>query len=207
MSKLPSPDMVRRIEAAAAALIAAGTPNPTNVQVRDHLGGGSLATISPVMRAFRARQREQVREETLPLPPELAQLLTGQLTLLWQAAVQQADAGALGAREQADADIEQADIERDAALAKVAELESELAVLREIQTERDRLLQQVPGLQERMISLREEVVRQQTKNEHLTVQLQESRDEVKALRDSERALQQTLLTQAQAEQKDGKVTK
>ncbi|EGI5335895.1 hypothetical protein UJ85_004702, partial [Salmonella enterica subsp. enterica serovar Caracas] len=106
-----------------------------------------------------------------------------------------------------DADIEQADIERDAALAKVAELESELAVLREIQTERDRLLQQVPGLQERMISLREEVVRQQTKNEHLTVQLQESRDEVKALRDSERALQQTLLTQAQAEQKDGKVTK
>lgn len=199
MSKLPSPDMVRRIEAGAAALIAAGTPNPTNVQVRDHLGGGSLATISPVMRAFRARQREQVREETLPLPPEL--------TLLWQAAVQQADAGALGAREQADADIEQADIERDAALAKVAELESELAVLREVQTERDRLLQQVPGLQERMISLREEVVRQQTKNEHLTVQLQESRDEVKALRDSERALQQTLLTQAQAEQKDGKVTK
>ncbi|EIR9014907.1 DNA-binding protein, partial [Salmonella enterica] len=45
MSKLPSPDMVRRIEDAAAALIAAGTPNPTNVQVRDHLGGGSLATI------------------------------------------------------------------------------------------------------------------------------------------------------------------
>ncbi|EKS2272060.1 DNA-binding protein, partial [Salmonella enterica] len=95
MSKLPSPDMVRRIEDAAAALIAAGTPNPTNVQVRDHLGSGSLATISPVMRAFRARQREQAREETLPLPPELAQLLTGHLGLLWQAAVQQADAGAL----------------------------------------------------------------------------------------------------------------
>ncbi|EBS4877595.1 DNA-binding protein [Salmonella enterica subsp. diarizonae serovar 50:z52:z35] len=207
MSKLPSPDMVRRIEDAAAALIASGTPNPTNVQVRDHLGGGSLATISPVMRAFRARQREQAREENLPLPPELQQLLTDQLALLWQAAVQQAESGALAAREQADADIEQADLERDAALAKVAELESELAVLREVQTERDRLLQQVPGLQERMISLREEVVRQQTKNEHLTVQLQESRDEVKALRDSERALQQTLLTQARAEQKDGKVTK
>ncbi|EHS1069255.1 DNA-binding protein, partial [Salmonella enterica] len=85
MSKLPSPDMVRRIEDAAAALIAAGTPNPTNVQVRDHLGGGSLATISPVMRAFRARQREQAREETIPLPPELQLLLTGQLALLWQA--------------------------------------------------------------------------------------------------------------------------
>ncbi|EHW5359560.1 DNA-binding protein, partial [Salmonella enterica] len=131
MSKLPSPDMVRRIEDAAAALIAAGTPNPTNIQVRDHLGGGSLATISPVMRAFRARQREQAREDPLPLPPELQQLLTGQLGLLWQAACKQADADTLAAREQADADIEQADLERDAALAKVAELERELAVLRE----------------------------------------------------------------------------
>lgn len=198
MSKLPSPNMVRRIEDAAAALIASGTPNPTNVQVRDHLGGGSLATISPVMRAFRARQREKAREETLPLPPELQQLLTDQLALLWQAAVQQAESGALAAREQADADIEQADLERDVALAKVAELESELAVLREVQTERDRLLQQVPGLQERMISLREEVVRQQTKNEHLSVQLQESRDEVKTLRASEKALQQELLTLARS---------
>lgn len=206
MSKLPSPDMIRRIEDAAAALIAAGTPNPTNVQVRDHLGGGSLATISPVMRAFRARLREQAREDTLPLPPELQQLLTGQLALLWQAAVKQADAGALTAREQADADIEQADLERDAAQARVAELESELAVLREVQTERDRLLQQELGLQERMMSLREEVVRQQTRNEHLTAQLQESREEVKTLRTSEKALQTELLTLARAGQKDGKVT-
>lgn len=49
------------------------------------------------MRAFRARQREQAREETFQLPPEL---------------------------QQADADNEQADLERNAALAKVAELES-----------------------------------------------------------------------------------
>ena len=45
-----SADTVRRIEDAAAALIAAGNPNPTNEQVRAHLGGGSLSHISPVMR-------------------------------------------------------------------------------------------------------------------------------------------------------------
>ena len=95
-----SPDTVRRIEDAAAALIAAGTPNPTNEQVRQHLGGGSLSHISPVMRAFRARQREQAVEQATPLPPELAQLLTGQLGLLWQAAVKQAEAGALAAQLQ-----------------------------------------------------------------------------------------------------------
>ena len=207
MSKLPSPDMIRRIEDAAAALIAAGTANPTNVQVRDHLGGGSLATISPVMRAFRARLREQASEQTPELPAALAQLLTGQLALLWQAAVKQADAGALAAREQADADIEQADLERDAALTRVAELESELAVLREVQAERDRLLQQETGLREHMISLREEVVRQQTRNEHLSAQLQESREEVKTLRASEKALQAELLALARAEQKGGEGTK
>lgn len=88
-----SPDTVRRIEDAAA-----GTPNPTNEQVRQHLGGGSMSHISPVMRAFRARQREQVAEQTTPLPPELAQLLTCQLGLLWQVAVRQAEAGALAAQ-------------------------------------------------------------------------------------------------------------
>jgi hypothetical protein len=35
-------------EDAAAALIAAGTPNATNEQVLTHLGGGSLFHISPV---------------------------------------------------------------------------------------------------------------------------------------------------------------
>lgn len=78
------------------------------------------------MRAFRAPRREQAAEQATPLPPELAQLLTGQLGLLWQAAVRQAEAGALAAREQADTDIEQADRERDEALAKVAAVGSEL---------------------------------------------------------------------------------
>ncbi|WP_322101166.1 DNA-binding protein [Salmonella enterica] len=118
MTNLPA-DTVRRIEDAAAALIAAGNSNPTNEQVRQHLGGGSLSHISPVMREFRARQRALASERTPALPPELAQLLTGQLALLWQAAVKQAEAGTLAAREQADTDIARADQERDEALAKV----------------------------------------------------------------------------------------
>ena len=158
MSTLP-PETVRRIEDAAAALIAAGNPNPTNEQVRQHLGGGSLSHISPVMRAFRARQREQAAEQTTPLPAELAQLLTGQLGLLWQAAVRQADADTLAAREQADADIAQADRERDEALAKVTALESELAVLREVVAEHDRLLQDVRELRDEALPLREQVAR------------------------------------------------
>ncbi|MIX29370.1 DNA-binding protein [Salmonella enterica subsp. enterica serovar Livingstone] len=199
-----SPDTVRRIEDAAAALIAAGTPNPTNEQVRQHLGGGSLSHISPVMRAFRARRREQAAEQTTPLPAELAQLLTGQLGLLWQAAVKQAEAGALAAREQADDDIARADQERDEALANVAALESELAVLREVVAERDRLLQEVRELRAEALPLREQVARLTATGEHLAAQLQDTKAELKEAREDGRQLQAELLALAR---QDGKVKK
>ena len=203
MSTLP-PETVRRIEDAAAALIAAGNPNPTNEQVRQHLGGGSLSHISPVMRAFRARRREQAAEQTTPLPAELAQLLTGQLGLLWQAAVRQADADTLAAREQADADIAQADRERDEALAKVTALESELAALREVVAERDRLLQEVRELRAEALPLREQVARLTATGEHLAVHLQDTKAELKEAREDSRQLQAELLALARH---DGKVKK
>ncbi len=206
MMNLPA-DTVRRIEDAAAALIAAGNPNPTNDQVRAHLGGGSLSHISPVMRAFRARQRALASEQTPALPPELAQLLTGQLTLLWQAAVKQAEAETLAAREQADADIALADQERDDALAKVAQLESQLAVLQGVEAERDRLLEDVRELRAEALPLREQVARLSATGEHLAAQLQDTKAELKESRTENRTLQGELLTLARAEPKGGKVAK
>ena len=203
MTNLPA-DTVRRIEDAAAALIAAGNPNPTNEQVRQHLGGGSLSHISPVMREFRARQRALASEQTPALPPELAQLLTGQLALLWQAAVKQAEAGTLAAREQADTDIARADQERDEALAKVTALESELAVLREVVTERDRLLDEVRGLRAEALPLCEQVARLTATGEHLAAQLQDTKAELKETREDGRALQAELLALARH---DGKAKK
>ncbi|EBL6718038.1 hypothetical protein B6B65_12740 [Salmonella enterica] len=203
MTNLPA-DTVRRIEDAAAALIAAGNPNPTNEQVRQHLGGGSLSHISPVMREFRARQRALASEQTPALPPELAQLLTGQLALLWQAAIKQAEAGTLAAREQADTDIARADQERDEALAKVIALESELAVLREVVTERDRLLDEVRGLRAEALPLREQVARLTATGEHLAAQLQDTKAELKETREDGRALQAELLALARH---DGKAKK
>lgn len=204
MSRLP-PDTVRRIEDAAAALIAAGTPNPTNEQVRQHLGGGSLSHISPVMRAFRARQRELASEQTPLLPPDLQQLLTGQLGLLWQTACNQAAADTLATREQADDDIARADEERDAALATVAQLESELAVLREVVAERDRLLSEVRELRADSLPLREQVARLTATDEHQAAQLQETKAELKAAREENRTLQGELLALARQELTAGKL--
>ncbi|WP_320699962.1 DNA-binding protein [Enterobacter bugandensis] len=144
-----SPDTVRRIEDAAAALIAAGIPNPTNEQVRQHLGGGSLSHISPVMRAFRARQREQAAKQATPLP-------------------------------------------------------TELAVLREVVAERDRLLQEVRELRAEALPLREQVARLTATGEHLAAQLQDTKTELKEAREDGRQLQTELLALAR---QDGKVKK
>jgi|GEM_PF-4496468 len=80
---------VRHIVDAAAVIIAA---NLINEYVRTDPGGGSLLHIFPVKREFCARQHVLASERTPALPPELAQLLTGQLPLLWQATVKQAEA-------------------------------------------------------------------------------------------------------------------
>ncbi len=86
-------------------------------------------------------------------------------------AVKQAEAGALAAREQADSGIARADKERDEALANVAALESELAVLREVVAERDRLLQEVRELRAEALPLREQVARLTATGEHLAARL------------------------------------
>ncbi|WP_249537350.1 DNA-binding protein, partial [Escherichia coli] len=178
----------------------ARTPTRAAEHVRRPRGRAPLAPTPPVRRGFPPPQREQAT----PLPPELARLLPGQLGLLWQAAVKQAEAGALAAREQADDDIARADKERDEALANVAALESELAVLREVVAERDRLLQEVRELRAEALPLREQVARLTATGEHLAAQLQDTKAELKEAREDGRQLQTELLALAR---QDGKVKK
>ncbi|MCE1977329.1 MULTISPECIES: DNA-binding protein [Enterobacter cloacae complex] len=126
-----SPEIIRSIQDAANALISSGNINPTNAQVCAHLEGVNISLISPVMREFRARRRIQEREQISALPPDLAQLLSVQMGLLWKAAQQQADAITL--REHAEEDITQAeadlvlaDSERERTLVQMQELKNKL---------------------------------------------------------------------------------
>ncbi|WGE31138.1 hypothetical protein PHA77_19025 (plasmid) [Edwardsiella tarda] len=124
------------------------------------------------------------------------------IALLWQAVVKQADSDTLAAREQADVDIAQADQDRDDAQAKVATLESELAVLREVVAERDRLLGEVRELRAETLPLREQIARLTVTSEHLSSQLKETKTELKDVREETLTLQAELLTLARG---DGKM--
>lgn len=131
MKNIP-PEIIRSIEDAAAYLIATGNINPTNAQIRTHLGGGRLSFISQVMRNFRSRRHDLDCEQATTLPPELAQLLSTQMGLLWKAAAKQADVLALRQQAytdiaQAEEDLAQADVEIENALAQIEQLKKELA--------------------------------------------------------------------------------
>ncbi|EAP9510962.1 hypothetical protein L1O59_005161 [Salmonella enterica] len=68
-----------------------------------------------------------------------------------------------------------------------------LTVLREVQAERDRLLDEVRGLRAEGLPLREQVARLSATGEHLAAHLKETRAELKGAREENRALQAELL--------------
>ena len=64
------PEIRNRILSAASALTAEGIESPTNDQVRERMGGGSLSHISPVMRQWRQSRKADV-VAALDMPADL----------------------------------------------------------------------------------------------------------------------------------------
>jgi len=77
---------------AAADAIAAAGQRPTQTTVREHLGGGSFATIGPALKRWREAQWEQAELAGVELPPELAEALQQLGGKVWQAALDAAEA-------------------------------------------------------------------------------------------------------------------
>ncbi|WP_238737229.1 DNA-binding protein [Escherichia coli] len=193
-----SNDIRARIEAAAEALVSEGVNSPTNEQVRQKLGGGSLSHISPVMREWRRRLREQTDTPALPVPDKLQQLSADLAARLWQQARELAEADAAAVREQADADIAQADEQRDEALDEVRRLEAELTYLRGVADERDRLRGQLEKTRAALAESRTNNAVLQATADAGTRQLDDTRAELKLAREDNKALQAELLQLARA---------
>lgn len=77
---------------AAADELAAQGVKPTQTNVREHLGGGSFATIGPALKRWKAAQWEQSELAAVELPEELAEALQALGGQVWQAAIAAAEA-------------------------------------------------------------------------------------------------------------------
>ena len=115
-------DVKQRIIEAAMALVAEGIEDPTNDQVREKLGGGSLSHISPVMREWRSSRKEAV-VAALEIPADLKKVIEISLSQVWNTANKIAFSTVDTIQKESDALINEANTERDEALQEVQRLE------------------------------------------------------------------------------------
>jgi len=118
-----------KIVSAAEQLEAEGK-NPSMAAVRERLGGGSYATISPVLRDWR-NMREQDTVAILEMPTEIKIALEAASGKLWQAARDLTGRELKKIQQAARDQVADATAERDEAIKDIARLESTLATLQQ----------------------------------------------------------------------------
>jgi len=134
-----NPDIKDRIIAAANALAAEGIESPTNDQVRERLGKGSLAHISPVMRQWRESRKAGVAA-VLEMPDDLKRVVEASLGQIWATASKLAQASAQAYRQEADEAIDSATQERDEALLEIQRLEARMAEMEKTLADKDQAI-------------------------------------------------------------------
>lgn len=136
------PEIRDRILDAAEKLVAEGIERPTNDQVRERLGGGSLSHISPVMREWRENLKVSaiaVRE----MPNEIRTVLERVGAELWRSATQLADEEIERIRAESVQREVTAKDERDEALREIERLEASISALRGEKIQNDKRIEQL----------------------------------------------------------------
>jgi chromosome segregation ATPase len=117
-----NPEIKQRIIAAANFLATEGNDMPTNDQVREKMGGGSLSHISPVMREWKKSRKAEVAA-ALEMPADLKRTIESSLANVWNSASKLATASVESLRKDMETNVKAANDERDEALREVVNLE------------------------------------------------------------------------------------
>jgi chromosome segregation ATPase len=190
------PEIKEKIIAAATALASEGIESPTNDQVRERMGGGSLSHISPIMREWRESRKAEV-VAVLEMPADLRKVIEASVGQVWTAASKLASATAETVRQEADVAIEAATGERDEALAEISRLEERITELQKALADKDQVINQIQAEvnQERAQSakLASDNAALAARVDDRDEQIKELKTELKEARDNNRALQGELI--------------
>ncbi|GGY59459.1 MAG: KfrA protein [Spongiibacter sp.] len=190
------PEIRDRIIATANALVSEGIDNPTNDQVRERMGGGSLSHISPVMREWRESRKAEV-VAALDMPADLKKAVETSLGQLWGMASKLATASVENFRQEAEAAVADATAERDEALNEIQRLEKHLAELTKALEEKGQEVNQVRSAldQEHNINaqLKADTAALQARIEDRDTQIEGLKADLKEARDDNRKLQGELI--------------
>lgn len=113
-----------RIIEAAEKLEAQGV-NPTQVTVREALGGGSFATIGPILKKWKESKKEDGKLAEVRVPEAITERMEQLQGAVWQAAVDEADRRLVAEREALHQAQEAAAAEVREHLDSIAALETE----------------------------------------------------------------------------------
>jgi colicin import membrane protein len=170
-----------QVFATAEALVREGQ-NPTVMAVRTRLGGGSPNTITPLLAEWKALH-EKSQAAGIPAPPEPVEAVLRQV---WGAAWQQAQAQLEGEREALSQAHKEIAKEREAMLAEIARMDSELDAARETIRETGEALEEERRARERVASeAREARALADEREKRITAQekeLQDLRGQIEGLR-------------------------
>ena len=190
------PEIRDRIIATANALVSEGIDNPTNDQVRERMGGGSLSHISPVMREWRESRKAEV-VAALDMPADLKKAVETSLGQLWGMASKLATASVENFRQEAEAAVADATAERDEGLNEIQRLEKHLAELTKALEEKGQEVNQVRSAldQEHNINaqLKADTAALQARIEDRDTQIEGLKADLKEARDDNRKLQGELI--------------
>lgn len=117
-----SESIKQRIIEVANTLVLEGIESPTNNEVRERLGGGSLSHISPVMREWRNERKEQITT-SIEIPDELKKIIETSLAQVWTTSNNIAFSSIEAIKNESESLIAEANNERDEALEEVQRLE------------------------------------------------------------------------------------
>lgn len=198
------PEIKERIVEAANALVAEGNENPTNEQVRERMGSGSLSHISPVMREWRESQKARV-VAALEIPSELKKAIETSLSQVWTAASKLASATVEKIQQEAQGNINAATQERDEALNEISRLETRIADLLTLEHAQG---EEIQKLKSDLDAAQGENARFQTELAALSARVDERNEQIKGLkeelkeaRDDNKSLQAELVEIAKESKK------
>lgn len=172
-----NPQVKARIVDAANALVAQGITHPTNAQVLESMGRGSLSHVSPVMRQWRT-ERQQSAQAALEMPTALKEILEHAAGQLWKTASTLATEELEQLKQHTQTEIAQTQSERDEALAEIAKLEKKLATL---QQECDQVSTQHQELQVKERQTEQELIQCRTENTAFKERIKEKKSTITTL--------------------------
>ncbi|MEQ2017916.1 DNA-binding protein [Photorhabdus bodei] len=190
------PEIRDKILSAANSLQAEGVEAPTNEQVREYMGGGSLSHISPVMREWRDSKKSEVAA-ALEIPADLKKVIETSLGQVWTSASKLASTTIDNIRKEADSAIESATAERDEALSEIIRLEGTIAELKKVLAEKE---QRIIDAEKEQESKTNQITHLSTENASLTARIDEKnaqmndlKEEIKGSRSDYKKLQDQLV--------------